>query len=232
MQTGTGDLTDSGVAFIRSRFKSARESNGKSVALSTLTDAQIKERFPNQSGWLEAIVVAEARADWLGRSTKTDFIMANPNQNFEQVAAKLSKTVQAGNTGHTVHEAILNWSVWEFVNEMIAQNDPTLTPAYNACEQHTDPAIKRRWQEFKTSTTPGDMSGFFLGTVGKKRPDIVEVMLSQNEIHIIDASFAYQDPIHNFKSAFYKTVMERLINVGTVTATDYRAPLRQTPVAP
>lgn len=74
------------------------------------------------------------------------------------------------------------------------------------------------------------MSGFFLGKVGGKKPDLVEVMLSQNTIHVIDASFAYGDPIHNFKSAFYRSVLEHLIDVNTVTSTDYRSPLRQTPV--
>jgi hypothetical protein len=230
MQTGTGDLTDAGIAFIRKRFEKMRDNNGKSVSISTLSDLQIREHFPNQSSWLEAVVVGEARTDWLGRSSKTDFLMSNPTQNFEQVAARLSKAVTAGNTGHSVHDAMLSWTVKDFVGEMLAQKDPGLTAAYNACENNTDPGFRRRWNEFKNSGTQGDMSGFFWGTVGKKRPDLVEVMLSQNAIHITDASFAYQDPIHNFKSAFYKSVVERLINVGTVTSTDYRAPLRQTPM--
>ncbi|MGC4073000.1 MAG: DUF4157 domain-containing protein [Nibricoccus sp.] len=232
MQTGMGDLTDNGVAYLRSRFKKVREPNGKYVELASLTDAEIRDRFPNQSAWLEAVVLAEARADWLGRATKTDFVLATPNQNFEQIAAKIGKAAAKGKTGHSVHEPILSWSVWDFVNEMLAQNDPTLTAAYNACENHPDPAILRRWKEFKTSTVQGDMSGFFLGTVGKKRPDLVEVMLSKDAIHVTDASFAYGDPIHNFKSAFYKVVMERLVNVKTVTSADYRAPLKQTPIGP
>jgi hypothetical protein len=190
------------------------------------------DMFPNQPAWLEALVVAQARADWLGRATRTDFVMANPNQTFHQVAARLLRAVSEGNTGHSLHDAILNWSVWDFVREMLAQNDPTLTPAYNALETHADPGIRQRWREFKLAARDGNMAGFFLGTVGSKRPDIVEVNLSGNAIHVVDASFAYNDPIHNFKSAFYRTVIERLINVGTVTATDYRAPLRQTPVGP
>lgn len=230
LQSGTGDLTNEGVAFIRSRFKTVSEGRGKKIELASLTDAQIKERFPNQSSWLEAIVTAQARSDWLGRSTSTDFALTNPTQNFNDVAAKLDTAIAKGKTGHSLHTAILEWSVKDFVDEMLRQGDPTLTAAYNACEHNTNPDIVKRWQEFKTSTKKGDMSGFFLGTVGTKRPDIVEVMLSQSEIHITDASFAYGDPIHNFKSAFYKVVMERLINVSTVTSTDYRSPLRQTPI--
>jgi hypothetical protein len=232
LQTGTGTLTAAGVGFIRGRFARARDGSGRQVALSTLSDQAIMDMFPNQPAWLEALVVAQARADWLGRATRTDFVMANPNQTFHQVAARLLRAVSEGNTGHSLHDAILNWSVWDFVREMLAQNDPTLTPAYNALETHADPGIRQRWREFKLAARDGNMAGFFLGTVGSKRPDIVEVNLSGNAIHVVDASFAYNDPIHNFKSAFYRTVIERLINVGTVTATDYRAPLRQTPVGP
>ncbi|WP_233841155.1 DUF4157 domain-containing protein [Dyella sp. 2HG41-7] len=230
MQSGTGDLTDEGVAFIRSRFKTVSEGRGKKIELASLTDAQIKERFPNQSAWLEAIVTAQARSDWLGRSTPTDFALTDPTQNFNDVAAKLDTAIAKGKTGHSLHKDMLGWNVKDFVDEMLRQGDPTLTAAYNACEHNTNPDVVKRWQEFKNSTKKGDMCGFFLGKVGSKRPDIVEVMLSQNEIHITDASFAYGDPIHNFKSAFYKVVMERLINVTTVTSTDYRSPLRQTPI--
>jgi hypothetical protein len=115
---------------------------------------------------------------------------------------------------------------------MVRQNDPVLKPLFDALQNHTDPQIRRRWHEFKYSTRSGDMNGFFFGEVGAKRPDVVEVLLSQNEIHLTDVTFAVGDPIHNFKSAFYQVVMERLIDVGTVTSTDYRAPLRQSPVGP
>jgi hypothetical protein len=232
LQSGIGELTLSGIEFIRGRFRRARDSSGRQVELSTLSDQAIRDMYPNQPGWLEAVVVAQARADWVGRSSRTDFVMANPNQNFNQVAARLRGAVEAGSTGHTVHDAILGWNVVDFVNEMLAQNDPTLAPIYNALQNHPDPAMRRRWHEFRFSTRGGDMAGFFLGTVGSKRPDVVEVSLSSNAIHITDASFAYADPIHNFKSAFYRVVMERLINVGRVTSTDYRAPLRQTPIGP
>ncbi|KFN42966.1 DUF4157 domain-containing protein [Arenimonas oryziterrae] len=225
MQTGTGDLTDVGVDFLRNH-----KQIGKKIAKLELTDAQIRERYKNESSWLEAVVTGEARMDWLGRENKTDFLMSDPTQDFNKVASKLSKAAMKGKTGHTIHDAILSWSAKDFIEEMLAQKDPGLTAAYNACESNVDPGFKKRWNEFKYSSKQGDMSGFFLGTVGKKRPDMVEVMLSLDTIHIVDASFAFSDPIHNFKSAFYKTVMERLITVGTVTSTDYRAPLLQTPM--
>ncbi|WP_266168801.1 DUF4157 domain-containing protein [Dyella subtropica] len=232
LQSGVGDLTDRGVAFLRRKFRTVRNSEGKSVELATLTDAQIKEQYANQAHWVEAVVLAEVRGSWLGRETTTDFVMSDPKQTLDDVAKKLGDAAMAGKTGHSLNTAILGWSVMDFVGEMLRQADPTLTPAYNACENSTNPNVKRQWKEFKTSAAAGDMSGFFLGRVGSKRPDVVEVMLSQNEIHITDATLAYENLIHNFKSAFYKTVIERLINVGTVTSTDYRAPLKQTPIGP
>jgi hypothetical protein len=231
LQNGMGDLTDAGVKFIRDHFETTSDSSGKKkVAVSSLSDAEIRDKFKNQPNWLEALVLAEARTDWLGRSSDTDFLLSNPRQDFNLVAKRLAKAAAKGKTGHSIHDAILEWSVREFVDEMLRQGDPELTAAYNLCENNPDPAFKKRWDEFKNSPKKGDLSGFFLGTVGSKRPDMVEVMLGQNEIHIADVTFAYQDPIHNFKSAFYKTVMQRLINVKTVTSTDYRAPLKQTPL--
>ena len=235
LQTAHGDLTPAGIELIRRRFRTAEE-NGRPVRLDTLTDAQIAERFPNQPSWLEAIVTAEVRAQWVGRGTATDFAMTNSRQTLNDVAARLRTAIDSASTGHTLHDAILSWSVWDYVREMVRQNDPTLAPAFNALENlpstPQNQTLRNRWREFKTSRVRGDMSGFFLGTVGSKRPDIVEVMLSSDAIHITDATFAYGDPIHNFKSAFYRSVIERLITVSTVTSTDYRSPFRQTPVGP
>lgn len=249
LQTGDGSLTAEGIAHIRQRYNRVVDPGPprRLLPVAELSDAQVQEFFRRGWSWavhnqrtgrtsyhnaLEDIVVAEVRLDWLGRTTRTDFVMANPRQTLRDVATRLQRAVTEGNTGHTIHDAILDWSVMDFVREMVAQRDPTLEPAYRACQNHPDPALRRRWREFLLSQGEGDLSGFFLGRVGDKRPDIVEVMLGQGEIHLYDASFAYQDPIHNFKSAFYRTVMERLINVGTVTATDYRSPLRQTPIGP
>lgn len=232
LQSAHGDLTDLGVAFIRSRFKRVGEAKNKSTELAHLTDQQIKERFKNQPNWLEAIVVAEVRGDWLGRSTKTDFVMSDPHQTFNDIAARLRNAVTSGKTGQTLNTGVLLENVRHFVDERVRQGDPGLTAAFNACEHNRNPSIRARWREFQTSAEKGDMSGFFLGKVGSKKPDIVEVMLSQNAIHITDATFAYGDPIHNFKSAFYQAVVQQLIDVKTVTSTDYRAPFKQTPVGP
>jgi len=236
LQTGLGELTTEGVAFIRRKFRTVTIDR-RSVSLSTLSNERIGELFRERPSWLEAVVVAEVRGDWLGRTTTTDFAAtdsARERLTLRRVAELLQQAASGGNTGHTVHEPILNWTVWDFVNEMLAQHDPVLEPAYNLCENNPNATIRARWERFKLNQFADDASlhEFFLGRVGDKIPDVVEVMLSQNEIHIIDASFAYEDPIHNFKTAFYRAVMQRLINVGTVSATDYRSPIRQTPVGP
>jgi hypothetical protein len=235
LQTAHGELTPHGIQLIRRRFRTMRE-NRRTIRLDTLTDAQIAERYHNQPTWLEAIVTAEVRAQWVGRMTATDFAMTEPRQTLNDVAARLRTAIDEGNTGHTLHEPILNWSVWDYVREMVRQNDATLAPAFSALENLPNTPenrrLRARWHEFKWSAGRGDMSGFLLGKVGNKRPDIVEVSLSSDVIHITDASFAHNDPIHNFKSAFYRSVIERLTSVGTVTSTDSRSPLRQTPVGP
>ena len=236
LQSGSGALTSDGIVFIRKKFKTASVEK-RSVRLDTLSDERIGEIFNNQPSWLEAVVVAEARGEWLGRKTTTDFLLTDSRSDplsLKRVGDLLEQAATAGSTGHTLNKAILDWSVWDFVHEMLRQHDPVLEPAYQLCQNHPDRAIRARWERFQlnqASDSP-DLSAFFLGKVGAKRPDVVEVLLSQSEIHITDASFAYSDPIHNFKTAFYRTVLERLINVKTVTATDYRSPLRQTPVGP
>ena len=147
------------------------------------------------------------------------------------MAENIQEAATAGNTGHTIHDPILDWSVWDFVREMVAQNDPTLRPAYDALENHPDASVRRRWEQFQLGQESGEPHPFFFGRVGNKRPDVVEVMLSSNHVSVTDASFAYGDLIHNFKTAFYRVVLERLI-MGSirVTAIDYRSPWRQTPV--
>ncbi len=226
-----GDLSDAGVQSIRRRFKTVKVGK-RSVPLSELSDAQIRERFPNQSAWLEHLVQAELGGTWKGRSSAVDFAMTNPKQSMRDVAARLQKAVAAGDTGHTVRPEVLELDAMAFVKRQVEAGDPVLAPAFKFLEEHPDPAVRQRWEEFKYSAKGGDMSGFLLGKVGDKRPDVVEVMLSQSEIHVLDASFAYQDPIHNFKTAFYRSVLEQMIDVETVTGTDYRAPFRQTPVGP
>jgi hypothetical protein len=241
-----GGLTDAGVAFIRRRFRSAREfgatgRRGRRVSLDDLTDAQIRERFPTESSWLEAVVVGEVRQSWIGRTTATDFVLDNPRQTLRQVARRLADAVAAGNTGHTVNEAVLSRPALDFIRERVAANDPALRPAWDALENSTNPAVRRLWNEFlfgrrdMPGATPaardryrqalmdapsGSGEGFGAGLVGNKQPDVIEVLLSESALHVLDPSQRWADPVHNFKTAFYEAVLRQLIDVATVTSAD------------
>jgi len=239
-----GGLTDAGIAFIRRRFRTVRQFGGRGrrrVSLDNLTDAQIRERFPTESAWLEATVIGEARQSWVGRTTATDFLMDNPQQTMHQVAARLAAAIEAGGTGHTLNEGVLGRNVMDFILERVAANDPALRPAWDALEASTNPAIRRAWDHFlfgmdrMPGATPtarqryrdallrapgGAGEGFGAGRVGNQRPDVLEVLLGQDAIHVLDPSQRWSDPVHNFKTAFYEAVLRQLIDVGTVTSTD------------
>jgi hypothetical protein len=253
-----GGLTDSGVAFIRRRFQSVREfgargRRGRRIRLDDMTDAQIRERFPTEPAWLEAAVVGEVRQSWIGRTSATDFLLDNPRQTLGQVARRLADAVAAGNTGHTIDPAVLGRNALEFIRERVAANDPVLRPAWDACENSPDPVLRRQWNEFLFGMREmpganraardrfrqhlldlpgGSGEGFGAGRVGNKQPDIIEVLLSQDTIHVTDPSQQWSAAVHNFKTAFYEAVLRQLIDVGTVTSTDTGGGARLRPSIP
>jgi hypothetical protein len=235
LQTPRGDLTPLGIAFLRRRFREFTDTGVLDVQrrrrlINELSDGELNQQFAKQPAWLEAIVQAESSE----ANTILDFVLKDSQRKpltLTLVAERLQGAFAAGNTGHTIDSSILSYSVFGFVQKMLSQKDPTLSPAYEACETLHDSAMRRRWEEFKWAQSAGNPRSFFLGNVGDKRPDIVKVNLSTNEIAITDASFAYADKIHNFKTAFYKTVVERMIHGSVlVTAVDYRAPSRKRPI--
>jgi hypothetical protein len=253
----SGGLTDAGVAFIRRRFRIVKEfgkrgRSAREIRLEDMTDAQIRERFPTEHSWLEAAVVGEVRQSWIGRTTATDFLLDNPHQSLNQVARRLAEAVAAGNTGHTVTPAILERNTLELIRELVAANDPVLEPAWNACENN--PALRSEWNRFlfgrrempgRTAAQRaqfrqalldlpgGSGEGFGAGRVGNKQPDVIEVLLTQEDaLHVLDPSQAWSTDIHNFKTAFYEAVLRRLIDVATVTSTDTGGGTRMRPIGP
>jgi hypothetical protein len=248
-----GGLTDAGVALIRQRFRTVREFGGRRsrrVDLDNLTDAQIRERFPNEWTWLQAVVIGEARQSWIGRTTATDFLLANERQSLHQVAARLEAAVAAGGTGHTVSRGVLGRNAYEFIRERVAANDPALRPLWDALEASTNPAVRREWDRFlfgdiaipgRTAaarqrnrqllldTRNGGGQGVGRGRVGDKEPDVLEVLLSQDAVHVLDPSQRWANPVHNFKSAFYEAALRQLIDVATVTSTDIGGGSRMRP---
>jgi hypothetical protein len=234
-----GGLSDAGVAFIRRRFPEvpefgARGRRARRISLENLTDAEIRQRFPTESTWLEAVVVGEVQASWIGRTTTTDFLLDNPRQTLAQVARRLATAVEAGGTGHTVDAAVLNTRVLDFLRERLAANDPTLRPAWDALENSPNPVLRAEWNEFLfgrrripdaerqalLAAPPEAGQGFAAGRIGGKQPDVIEVLLSQDTLHVLDPSQRWSNQVHNFKTAFYEAVLRHLIDVGTVTSTD------------
>ena len=233
LQTPRGDLTALGIAFIRRRFPKFTDTGvldiqRRSRSTNELDDDELNQEFAKQPAWLEAIVQAEIGQ---GVSNALDFVLMDSLRKplpLTLVAKRLEAAFSVGKTGHSIDSSILKSSVYGFVEQMRIEKDPTLYPAYDACEKLQDSATRRRWEEFKWAQKNEKQNPFFLGTVGNKRPDIVKVNLSSNEITIVDTSFAYAEKIHNFKTAFYKTVLERVIRGSVVlTAIDYRSPSRK-----
>lgn len=238
-----GGLTDAGVAYLRQNVASVAEfgskrRGGRRIRLDTMTDAQIRERFPTESSWLEQTVIGEVRQSWSGRWAPTDFLLDNPSQSMRYVAQRLAAAIDAGSTGHTLDQTVLGRNAFEFIRN---STDPALRQAWNALEASTNPALRREWNEFLfgrsvmpgrnaaeqaifrqslLTTAGGGFEGFGSGLVGDKRPDIIEVVLSQDALHVIDPSQRWSNPVHNFKSAFYESVLRELVNVGQVTSAD------------
>ncbi len=238
-----GGLTDAGVAYLRQNVVSVSEfgskkRGGRSIRLEAMTDAQIRERFPTESSWLEQTVIGEVRQSWSGRWAPTDFLLDNPRQSMRYVAQRLAAAISAGSTGHTLDQTVLGRNAFEFIQNSA---DPALRQAWNALEASTNPALRREWNEFLfgrselpgrnaaeqarfrlslLATAGGGFEGFGSGLVGDKRPDIIEVVLSQDAIHVIDPSQRWSNPVHNFKSAFYEAVLRELVNVGQISSVD------------
>jgi hypothetical protein len=235
LQTPRGELTADGIAFIRRRFREYTEGGAidfrRRRKVSELSDERLNEEFHRQPAWLEAVMQA-GQPQKPTINSDLDFVLRDSTRRpltLRLVAECLEAAFTAGNTGHSLDVSFLDHSVFGFVDSLVRRNDPTIKPAYDACESLSDPAMRRRWEEFKWAQNKGNPRPFFLGNVGDKRPDRVEVNLSSGEIAVIDATFAYGDKIHNFKTAFYKAALEHMIKGKiTIKALDYRAPGRQT----
>lgn len=244
--TPRGDLTQAGLAFIRKRFGGQRTWMG---SIEDLNDNQLNQLFSHESKWLEEAIRQEVLSEWgemqreaARRGTpldpRTDFAILE-GRAFNALAERLQEAARF--TGATVDTSVLGENTGAFIDALLQAKDPVLKPAYDLCEKLAQEARERRaveppgrgkrapdfadhWSEF--------LRDFRRGTNGAKRPDIIEVMLSTNQIVVTDPSLAYSDPTHNFKTAVYRAIIERLIKGVQVGATDIRALLRQTPVGP
>jgi hypothetical protein len=169
--------------------------------------------------------------------SQQDFVLLG-GTTFNTLAPRLQAGARV--SGHIVTSTVLGENTGSFVDTLLQQNDPVLRSAYYLAEKAANGARERRRSEPPTrGRRPEDFADrwseflreFRRGTNGTKKPDILEVLLSRNQITVIDPSLAYADPSHNFKLAVYLAIIQRLINVQ-VGGTDIRSRSRQTLVGP
>jgi hypothetical protein len=248
--TARGDLTAAGLAYVRSHYGQQDIKTGMNPRrVEDLSDAEINQQFSHEWKWLEDIFREEVTADWAEkkREAEESGVPFNDKLDFALLEGRALRTIvkplqdAAAISGHTVNPKVLSLNAGDFIKDLVRQNDPVVTPAFELCEkQAADAREKRKTAQPTQGKRPEDfadrwddfLADFGKGEIGTKKPDILEVMLTRDQIVVSDPSLAYSDPIHNFKLAVYRAVLERLINVQVVGATDIRALLRQTLAGP
>ena len=78
---------------------------------------------------------------------------------------------------------------------------------------HKDLIVRQKWEEF--------VADFYAGKVDDKKPDFVEYIPDDNAVIITDITLRYADPVHNFKTLFYREIFKELTN-AEVTAMDFK----------
>lgn len=248
--TARGDLTPAGVQFVRSRYANQDVGGGMNPRrVSDLKDDEINQQFSHEWKWLEDIVREEVRAEWneTQREAAQKGTPLDPTTDFTLLEGRTFNTIwtqlqEAGRaSGRSTDPAVLTQQTGAFLDGLLAANDASVRPAYDLCERTAQeardrratapPGRGRRPEDFADRWAEA-LRDFRRGTIGAKKPDILEVMLSQNQIVVTDPSLAYADPIHNFKLAVYRAVIERLLPGVQVGAMDIRAVLRHTLAGP
>jgi hypothetical protein len=238
-----------GLDFVRKRFGSQYLETGMNRRrVAELSDEELRQQFSHEWKWLEDAIREEVAADWREKhraaaergtpfDPNLDFVLLE-GRAFSSLAGRLQEAART--SGHVVDSRVLAQNTGTFIDTLVQNNDAVVRPAFDLCERLASEARQRRnvappqrgrrsadfadrWAEF--------LNDFRRGTNATKKPDIVEVMLSRNQIVVTDPSLAYSDPIHNFKLAVYRSIVERLINVQ-VGAVDLRSLLRATLAGP
>jgi hypothetical protein len=229
--TANGGLTAAGLAYVRSHFGMQDVKTGMNPRrVADISDSEINQQFSHEWKWLEDVFKEEVKADWAERKREAEQrgVPFDDRLDFPLLEGRALNTIvkqlrdAAAITGHTVDPKVLSRKAADFIKDLVHQNDPTVTPAFQLCEKLAAEARERRkTQPPGRGKRPEDfadrwddfLSDFGNGTIGSKKPDILEIMLTRDQIVISDPSLAYSDPIHNFKLAVYRAAVERLINV-------------------
>ena len=247
--TPLGQPTAAGIAFIRKRFGNQSIDTGVNPRrVSDLSDAELSQQFSHEWKWVEDSFKEEVDAAWkqtqqdaAERGTpydpRTDFALLQ-GTTFNSIAERLQAAARF--SGHTVTTDVLAQNTGAFLDELLQHGDPAATAAFRRGEQLAHEARERRRTQPPTrGPRPQDFADHWrealaslrANTNGTKKPDILEVMLSRNQLVVSDPTLAYDDPAHNLKLAVYRAISARLIN-AQVGAIDIRSLFRHTLAGP
>jgi hypothetical protein len=188
-----GELTDEGVKVLREKFPSEFKGD---------TNQQVKDAFArditiDRKGRLHEALIKQEVSEAYGES-KSAFVMSE-DKNFDSIF----KEVETRSAGKVQNKSILGKKAGNFID-----SDPVLQAQKNVLETHKNPEVQRIWKEW--------YADFKEGTVGAKKPDIIEFLLDRDLAVVSDPTLATPSlfgPVHEFKTLFYKRVIEKVTSL-------------------
>jgi hypothetical protein len=152
---------------------------------------------------VEKKAIAENREYWKGKETATTF--ARHKQKFTQLAKTLRNKIDSlaktylGDVLPTLDESVLAMPVDRFIADRGSAQLQAM-----ARDLENNPNFIR---EFGGGGAGGPGAGF----VGNRETDIVEFFLDRREVVVTDITLKVLDPVHQFKSIFYKEVLQEML---------------------
>jgi hypothetical protein len=69
----------------------------------------------------------------------------------------------------------------------------------------------------------GELSKFEVGTVGSKKPDLVEAFPQEGRAVVTDITQDPTNPVHNFKTRFYMEVIKAMTGWSDVGGLEFKS---------
>ncbi len=242
LMDASGQLTAEGITYIQTHYGEYEITPsflGRRARVDSLTPEQIRQEFNNRAGWLEEVIRAERLGSFTTTRPDIDFTLPRETQ-MRSFARLFQEALDREGAGRQLDLSVLSENTGTYIETLVAAGDPVVAPYYQQCEAlaRTDPAFRREWHNFLWGNQRSGSAGrrgpsgeagsaFMLGVNGYRKLDMADVLVSANTVRVADASFAYLSPIHNFKTAYYRSLIERLMPGFTVTAEDIRSATRR-----
>lgn len=218
LMNNDGTLTPEGILHLQSKYP--KRFKGRSAE-------NIQETFKRDphGTLLEEVTLEEVRRTHKEREAAR----GAPDPSILVLERRALKTtleaIEKRKPGTVRDKSILDQETYHFV-----QSDRALRAAARQLDRHPNLEVRRRWREWSWGHGVGGKAGtkpFFLakGKVGRKMLDSIEVFFDRNlaiitdATHAVDSAFA---PIHQFKTLFYRRVLERATTLK-LGAMDIRA---------